>query len=329
VIHRDFKPSNVMLAVEHAGLAPRAAVTDFGLARSYSPQGESTTGTSGQQMGTVDYMSPELLTGSQATFASDIYALGMVAYKMITGALPFASDTPLAAAILRSKQPPPSPRAFVAGLDPRWERAILRALDTIPARRFSCAADFIRALRGESTAITFAFPVMTWRKWTAVVAAALLAAAVSLAWAIWSRAKNQPSAEALAFYQDGVDQIHNGAHFAATTALGQAVIHAPNFCLAHARLAEAWLSLDAPEKATREMVLALSGNTSALSKADRMQLSAVGHLTTRDYPAAVTDYERWEWLSRAQPRTLPIFQNPTRRSKKQRRDTGSRATSRG
>jgi hypothetical protein len=220
VIHRDFKPSNVMLVAGQAG--PRAAVTDFGLARSYSPKTESTATVSGDLIGTIDYMAPELLTGSQATFASDIYALGMVAYKMISGALPFASDTPLAAAILRSQQPPPSPRALVPNLDPRWERAILRALDTNPARRFSSAAEFVRALRGDSTAIHLAFPSMTWRKWSAVVAVAVLAVAGWLTWTMSLRARNQPSVEALAFYQDGVDQIHNGAYFAATKALGQA-----------------------------------------------------------------------------------------------------------
>ncbi|HEY6393177.1 MAG TPA: protein kinase, partial [Bryobacteraceae bacterium] len=295
VVHRDFKPSNVMLIVAGAGLAGahahRAVVTDFGLARSYSPNTETLASKSSPLMGTLDYMAPELLTGSKATFATDIYALGMVAYKMITGELPFASDTPFGAAILRSKQPPPSPRKFVADLDPRWERAILRALDPNPARRFSSAAEFIRGLRGDSSAITVPFPAMTWRKWTAVAAAAALAAGALLGWAAWMRARNQPSAEALAYYQGGVDQIHNGAYFAATKALGQAVTLAPSFCLAHARLAEAWLSLEAQEKANREMVLALSGNTSALSKADRLQLSAVGHLTTREYPAAATDYE--------------------------------------
>jgi Tfp pilus assembly protein PilF len=299
VVHRDLKPSNVMLAVGESGegraqgtSAPRTVVTDFGLARSYSPTSESTASMPGRLMGTMDYMAPELLTGSQATFASDIYAFGMVAYKMITGALPFASDTPLAAAILRSNQPPPSPKAHVADLDPRWERAILRVLDANPARRFSSAADFIRSLGGDSSAITVAFPAMTRRRWTAVAAAAALAVGGWLGWAAWLRARNQPSPEALAAYREGVDQIHNGAYFAATKALGQAVTLAPVFSLAHARLAEAWLSLEAPEKATREMVLALSGNTSALSKADRLQLSAVGHLVTREYPAAVTDYER-------------------------------------
>lgn len=292
VIHRDFKPTNVMLTEAGGSVACRAVVTDFGLARSETPPGDTATSMSGRVMGTVDYMAPELLTGSTATFASDVYALGMVAYKMITGALPFASDTPLAGAILRSKQPIPSPRAFVPGLDPRWERGIVRALSADPSRRFASAGEFIRALRGESSGITVALPVMTRRRWAVVGVAATVAAGAWLGWGAWSNAAARPSAAALSFYREGVEQIHNGAYFAATRALMQAETRAPNAALVHARLAEAWLGLDAPEKASRQMVAALNGNLSALPKTDRLQISAIGHLTTREYQAAAADYEK-------------------------------------
>jgi|GEM_PF-1706927 len=295
VIHRDFKPSNVMLVDSNeagGGAAARAVVTDFGLARSHSIENASTATMSGQLMGTLDYMAPELLTGSPASFASDLYALGMVAFKMISGALPFASDTPFAAAILRSKQPPPSPKALVPDLEPRWERAIVRALDPEPARRFSSAADFIRALRGEAKAFTVPFAAGPWRRWAAAAGIVAAAAGLWAGWGTWARAKDRPPAAAQAFYRAGIEQIHNGAYFAATRALEQAVRAAPNYPLAHARLADAWLSLDAPERATREMVLALSGNVSALSSAERLQISAIGHLATRDYASAARDYER-------------------------------------
>ena len=192
VIHRDLKPSNVMLAPASEG--PRAVVTDFGLARSFVPTGETTATLSGHIVGTLDYMAPELLTGCAATVASDIYALGMVAYKMVAGSLPFASETPLAAAILRSKVPVPAPRSVVPGLDPGWDRAILRALDADPTRRFSSAAEFVKALRGEAPSLTVSLPAMTKRR----VAAATLAAASSvggrLGWRSWTRTAQSAAA---------------------------------------------------------------------------------------------------------------------------------------
>jgi serine/threonine protein kinase len=286
VIHRDFKPSNVMLTGD------RAVVTDFGLARSKIAETESTASLSGRVMGTVDYMAPELLAGKPATFASDIYALGMVAYKMVTGALPFASDTPLAAAILRSKEPIPSPKAFVSGLDPRWERAILRALDADQSRRFATAADFVRALRGESTAITLALPVMSRRKWIAVAAAVLLVAGGAVGWRAWMKARRRPSPEAEMLYRKGVEDIAAGAYFAATKALQEAVKVAPHFALARARLAEAWVELEMPEKAQEQMLYAEREDAGWLSEKERLQIEAIYLTVTRDYTGAAAKYEQ-------------------------------------
>jgi len=170
VIHRDFKPSNVMLVPCAEGL--RAVVTDFGLARSFVPTGDTTATQTGTLMGTLDYMAPELLSGGAASIASDVYALGTVAYKMVTGALPFASGTPLAGAILRSKAAAPSPRSLAPDLDIAWEHAILRALDADPTRRFSRASHFLQAIHGRAHSVSVALPAMTRRR---VMVAALAA----------------------------------------------------------------------------------------------------------------------------------------------------------
>ena len=292
VVHRDLKPSNVMLTPAKGSVPPCAVVTDFGLARRSAPEKETTASLSGRVMGTVDYMAPELLTGAQATFASDIYALGMVAYKMVTGALPFASDTPLAAAILRSKEPIPSPKAFVPGLDAKWERAILRGLDANPARRFSTAREFIAALGGEATAFTLAMPQMTRRRWAAVAALAVVFAGAWIGWGAWSGERHRPSPEAETLYRKGVDDIGAGAYFAATKALEESVQLAPHFALAHARLAEAWVELEMPEKAQEQMLLARREDVSKLARMDRLQIEAIDLTITRDFAAAAGKYEQ-------------------------------------
>jgi tetratricopeptide (TPR) repeat protein/tRNA A-37 threonylcarbamoyl transferase component Bud32 len=295
VIHRDFKPSNVMLVPCPEGL--RAVVTDFGLARSFVPTGDTTATQTGTLMGTLDYMAPELLSGGAASISSDIYALGTVAYQMVTGSLPFASGTPLAGAILRSKAAAPSPRSLAPDLDAAWEQAILRALEADPTRRFSRASDFLKAIHGEARSVTVALPAMTRRGVVVAALAAVAIAAGGIAWRAWTHSRNQPSPDAAIFYHQGVDDIHAGAYFAATKALDQAVRIAPRYSLAHARLAEAWVELDVPEKAGREMLLARREDNSGLPDLDRLQIEAVDLTVTREFAAAAGKYEQMRRLT--------------------------------
>jgi tetratricopeptide (TPR) repeat protein len=304
VIHRDFKPSNVMLVPSGEGL--RAVVTDFGLARSFSASGETTATLTGTMMGTLDYMAPELMSGGSASIASDVYAFGTTAYKMITGALPFPSETPLAGAIRRAKGPPPSPRTLVPDLDPKWEQAIQRALDPEPERRFSRAGHLVKILQGEAPSVSIRIPKMTRRRVIAGVAAAVVLMAGILGWQIWSRLRNQPSAEAATYYQKGVDDIHAGAYFAATKALEQSVGLAPHFSLGHARLAEAWLELEVPEKAGLEMLLARRQDNSGLPEEDRLRIEAVDRTIFREFDAAVARYERIKQLAKSNAADLDL-----------------------
>jgi tetratricopeptide (TPR) repeat protein len=288
VIHRDFKPSNVMLVP--AGSGARAVVTDFGLARRFIASGAETASMSEAVVGTLDYMAPELLMGAVATFASDIYALGLTAYKMVAGCLPFTADTPLAAAMLRANRPIPSPRGSAPGLDAQWERALLRALDPKPGQRFSTASDFLAALRGESTAAVKT-PLLTRRR--AVIAAALplMAVGAVLGWREWVRFGQRLPAAAEDLYRKGSADIAAGAYFAATKALTEAAEAAPRSAPIHARLAEAWLELELPEKASEEMLLARRQDLSVLSKTDRLRIEAIDLAVTHDYAAAAAKYE--------------------------------------
>ena len=304
VIHRDFKPSNVMLVPSGEGL--RAVVTDFGLARSFTTSGETTATLTGTMMGTLDYMAPELMSGGSASIASDVYAFGTTAYKMITGALPFPSETPLAGAIRRAKDPAPSPRTLVPNLDPKWEQAILRALDPEPERRFSRAGHLVRILQGETPSMSIRIPVMTRRRVIAGVAAAVVLVAAIVGWRIWTGLRNQPSAEATTYYQRGVDDIHAGAYFAATKALQQAVRLAPHFSLGHARLAEAWLELEVPDKAGLELLLARRQDNSGLPEVDRLRIEAVDRTIFREFDAAVAKYERIKQLAKSNAADLDL-----------------------
>ncbi|MGO8967959.1 MAG: protein kinase domain-containing protein [Myxococcaceae bacterium] len=150
VIHRDFKSSNVLLASsESAASSIRVVITDFGIARAMQ-LGNDETGdrlTGGIAIiGTPEYMAPEQVTGGTVTSATDIYALGVVMYEMVTGKLPFTGDTPLAAAAKRLDEPPPRPELTTPGVDARWSATLLHCLAREPERRFKSALDILPEL---------------------------------------------------------------------------------------------------------------------------------------------------------------------------------------
>ncbi len=185
VIHRDFKSSNVMLVQRNAELsgvsgdAMRVAITDFGIARAVAQESSAAanalTGDAGV-VGTPEYMAPEQVTGGEVTVATDVYALGVVLYEMVTGRLPFSAHTPLATAARRLNEAPPRPERTVPGLDPHWSRTILRCLDRDPGRRFQSALDVATALSSPRHA----------RRWplalAAVAALVLLLASAAMLW---------------------------------------------------------------------------------------------------------------------------------------------------
>lgn len=149
VVHRDLKPGNVML-VESRGTT-RAVVTDFGLAR-LEAGGEGGAGhgltltAAAAVVGTPAYLAPEQVEGSEITAATDIYALGIVLYEMLTGTVPFLGDNALSTAVKRLRESPIPPRVHAPGLDPRWESAILRCLEREPAARFASAPEILQAI---------------------------------------------------------------------------------------------------------------------------------------------------------------------------------------
>lgn len=150
VIHRDLKSANVMLVPDGEGV--RAVVTDFGLAIS-KQSGEGRTEhitRTGELLGTPAYMAPEQLERGRTTKATDVYALGLLIYEMMTGELPFSGDTPISSALQRLRQKAPSPRQRVPELDRLWERTILRCLEREPEERFQSPGEVVAALKGET-----------------------------------------------------------------------------------------------------------------------------------------------------------------------------------
>lgn len=155
VIHRDFKPSNVLLCTGRQSPdsepAVRAVITDFGLAHSfYATDASASLTQSGQLLGTLAYMAPEQVEGKEVTPATDIYALGLVIYEMVTGVRPFPGDGPLGGVIQRLQEPAPSPRIIAPGVDLIWEATILRCLQPEPVDRFARAGEIVGSLQSSS-----------------------------------------------------------------------------------------------------------------------------------------------------------------------------------
>jgi len=133
VIHRDFKPGNVYLVPEQDG-ATRVVITDFGLARAMDSNQSMTE--SGQILGTLAYISPEQLRGEDASASSDIYALGIVIFELVTRRRPF-EGAGISSLMKRLNEQPPSPKLWMEQIEPRWEAVILRCLQPDPGLRFS------------------------------------------------------------------------------------------------------------------------------------------------------------------------------------------------
>jgi tetratricopeptide (TPR) repeat protein len=185
IVHRDLKCSNVMLVPD--GGATRAVVTDFGLATLAWPEpGETAQLTqAGQLLGTPAYMAPEQLEGSDVSPATDVYALGLIAYEMVTGELPFSADTPLPAAIRRISHAIPAPSTRRQGLDARWDRAILACLERQPSDRFQVPEAMVAMLDGSSTTLASLSLPRARRRLAAFATGVLLVAALVAVPAWW------------------------------------------------------------------------------------------------------------------------------------------------
>ena len=137
VIHRDFKPHNVIVDENGA-----AKVTDFGIARA----GASEMTETGSIMGTAHYLSPEQAQGHAVTAASDLYSIGVMLYEMLAGRLPFEGDSAVAIALKHLSEQPVPISQIRPDVNPALEAVVMAALAKDPARRWQTADDFAAGL---------------------------------------------------------------------------------------------------------------------------------------------------------------------------------------
>ena len=150
IVHRDFKPGNIMLVPTVGN--ERVVVTDFGLARATESEDRRqhfvTMAEDSEMIGTAAFMAPEQVTGDEQTEATDIYALGVVLFLALSGEMPFTAEGLLPAAVARLQQRPRTLHAVRPELPSRWSSTIDRCLERRPEDRFRRAANAVAALEG-------------------------------------------------------------------------------------------------------------------------------------------------------------------------------------
>ncbi len=170
VIHRDLKPQNIM--VSRDGMPH---IMDFGIARASDT---STMTTTGSVLGTPDYMSPEQVSGESIDAQSDLFSFGVILYEMLTGAVPYDADTPVAKVMMRLTQKPRPPRELNPAIPKYMEKIVLKCLDTDRELRYKNAAEVLDDLEREQ--VDSSLTLKVWRGLVRRKAGLAAAAALTL-----------------------------------------------------------------------------------------------------------------------------------------------------
>jgi len=138
LVHRDIKPENVLVSDDG-----EVKLADFGLVRAMAEAGITSTSVI---LGTAAYLSPEQVSSGAADPRSDVYAVGILAYELITGATPFSGDNPLAVAYLRMDHDVPHPSSAISGVPPAFDEFVARATARNPDDRYADAGEMAEDL---------------------------------------------------------------------------------------------------------------------------------------------------------------------------------------
>jgi serine/threonine protein kinase len=150
LVHRDVKPANVLLSGDDG--VDHAYITDFGVARNVATESGLTQ--TGRFVGTLDYVAPEQISGGAVDARVDVYALGCLLFKLLTGEVPFPKDGDAARLYAHLNDPPPAPSLYVPEVSMALDDVVIRAMSKGPDDRYPSAGDLGRAaqaaLRGET-----------------------------------------------------------------------------------------------------------------------------------------------------------------------------------
>lgn len=157
LVHRDVKPANVLLSGQEGD--EHAYITDFGVARNVATNSGLTQ--TGRFVGTLDYVAPEQISGGQVDARVDVYALGCLLFKLLTGEVPFPREGEAARLYAHLNDPPPAPSLYVPAVGMALDDVVARAMSKQPGDRYPSAGDLGRAAVAALSGAPVAIPERT------------------------------------------------------------------------------------------------------------------------------------------------------------------------